>query len=81
MFVHQLAYAPDDSGVWILKAINGVARRFSSRVAALNFAMRDAAERALPGVAGVISVQGADGVWRSFDSGMKGMPLPAARHG
>lgn len=81
MFVHQVAYDPDASGVWSLKAVSGLVRRFSSRFAALAFATRDAAERVRAGAAVVIRVQGADGVWRSFDAGMKGMPLPAARAG
>lgn len=81
MFVHQVAYAPDDSGGWKLKSASGLAQRFSSRFAALAFATRDAAERARAGAAVVIRVEGADGVWRAFDDGMNGMPLPAARAG
>jgi hypothetical protein len=81
MFVHQVAYAPDASGMWSLKTISGLGQRFTSRFAALAFATRDAAERVRAGAAVVIRVEGADGVWRAFDAGMKGMPLPAARAG
>lgn len=81
MFVHQVAYSPDASGEWMLKTMSGLAQHFSSRFAALAFATRDASERVRAGAAVVIRVEGADGVWRAFDAGMKSMPLPVAHAG
>lgn len=76
MFFHQVTFAPDASGVWMLRTMSGLAQRFTSRSSALAFAAHDAAERKRCGAAVVIRVEGADGIWRSFDAGMKGMPPP-----
>jgi hypothetical protein len=80
MFFHDVPFEGGPSGMWVLKSVNGLGRRFASRCAALAFAADDAAERTRTGGAVGIRVQGADGVWRAFDARMKGMPsLPQAR--
>jgi hypothetical protein len=82
MFFHDVPFAGDPTGVWVVKAVNGFARQFTSRFAALAFATDDAAQRTRAGGAVTIRVEGADGVWRAFDARMKGMPSsPEARHG
>jgi hypothetical protein len=82
MFFHDVPYECDPTGVWVLKTVNGFARRFISRLAALAFATDDAAECARAGSAVVIRVEGADGVWRAFDARMQSLPcLPLARQG
>ncbi len=82
MFFHDVPFEGDPAGVWVVKTVNGFARRFTSRFAALAFATDDAAQRTRAGGAVTIRVEGADGVWRAFDARMKGMPSsPEARHG
>lgn len=82
MFFHDVAFEGGPTGMWVLKTMNGFARGFASRFAALSFAADDAAERTRAGSAVGIRVQGADGIWRAFDARMKGMPsLPQARQG
>lgn len=77
MFFHDVPFDGDPTGVWVLEAMNGFARRFTSRFAALAFATDDAAQRTRAGDAVIIRVEGADGVWRAFDAQIKGMPGPA----
>lgn len=74
MFFHDLPFEGDPTGVWVLRTVNGFARRFTSRFAALAFATDDAAERTSAGSPVTIRVEGADGVWRAFDARMKGVP-------
>lgn len=81
MFVHQIAYAPNASGLWMLNSISGLGRQFNSRLSALAFAEKDAGERVRGGEAVLIRVQGADSVWRSFDASMQGLSQPTARAG
>ena len=82
MFFHDVPFESDPTGVWVVKTVNGFARRFTSRFAALAFATSDAAERTHAGSAVIIRVEGADGVWRVFDAWMKGVPcLPQALQG
>ena len=82
MFFHDVPYEGNPAGVWVVKTVNGFARRFTSRFAALAFATDDAAERTRAGGDVIIRVEGADGVWRAFDARMKGVPcLPQARQG
>jgi hypothetical protein len=82
MFFHDVPFAGDPTGVWVVQAVNGFARQFTSRFAALAFATDDAAQRARAGDEVTIRVEGADGVWRAFDARIKGMPgSPEARHG
>lgn len=82
MFSHDVPYESDPTGVWVLKTVNGFARRFTSRFAALAFATDDATEHTRAGSPVIIRVEGADGVWRAFDARMQGLPsLPLAQRG
>lgn len=82
MFFHDVPFEGSPVGAWVLNMQDGLVRCFRSRHAALAFASDDAAEQERCGAKVAIRVEGADGVWRTFDAQMKGLPYGAwVRHG
>jgi hypothetical protein len=72
LVIYDIPFAPDLAGLWHVQ-INGVpTENFDSRVAAIGYAVQQS--KLLGGQGGVqvlVSVEGADGMWREFESNAK----------
>jgi hypothetical protein len=71
MIAFDIFYEARPGGMWDLRLSNESARFFPTRLAALAYAIREAGRRKSEGTLVQISVEGADGRWRAFDSEMK----------
>jgi hypothetical protein len=69
----EIPYAQLSDGTWSVSVNHAEGRHFSSRVAALSYAINEAKTLASRGIAIIISVEGADGQWRAFDDEMKSL--------
>ena len=67
----EIPYAQFSDDTWSVSVNHAESRYFSSRMAALNYAMNEARTLAIRDIAAIISVEGADGQWRDFDDDMK----------
>lgn len=67
----EIPYSQLSDGTWSVSVNHAESRHFSSRVAALNYAMSEARTLANRGFRTIVSVEGADGQWRAFDDDMK----------
>jgi hypothetical protein len=72
LVIYDIPFHPDLAGLWHVH-VNGVpTENFESRVAALGYAVQQSKLLgAQHGVQVLVSVEGADGVWREFESNAK----------
>lgn len=66
MMMFDLPYAPDEEGAYPLSINESPPLRFSSRQAALSYAVKLANQRADHGKDYAINLEGGDGKWRLF---------------
>jgi hypothetical protein len=66
MMTFDLPFAPDTQGAFALSINESPPLRFSSRGAALSYAVRLANQRIAQGLDYAINVEGGDGKWRLF---------------
>lgn len=72
LVIYDIPFHPDIAGLWHVQ-VNGVpTENFASRVEAIAYAMQQSklvgAQR---GTQVLVSVEGADGIWREFESSAK----------
>jgi hypothetical protein len=72
LVIYDIPFNPDLAGLWHVQ-LNGVpTENFDSRVAAIAYAVQQSKLLGTQGqVQVLVSVEGADGVWREFESNAK----------
>ncbi|QWT21887.1 DUF2188 domain-containing protein [Bacillus sp. NP157] len=72
LVIYDIPFHPDLAGLWHVQ-LNGVpTENFETRVAAIAYAVNQSRLIGNPGhVQVLVSVEGADGVWREFESNAK----------
>ncbi len=73
MVIFDIPYAPVHLGVWSVDVSNDGHQEFESRKDALRFAIAAALKLHQGGDETLITIEGIDGVWRSFDHLAKGV--------
>jgi hypothetical protein len=68
---YEIPFAQLSDGTWSVSVNHAEGQHFASRVAALNHALTEAKALARRGKATMISIEGADGRWRAFDTNVK----------
>ncbi|HET6432193.1 hypothetical protein [Dyella sp.] len=71
LVVLQVPFERRVDGSWVVNVRHGEDRHFRTRVAGLAFAVEEARRLSRRDVPAIVSVEGADGHWRVFDTGMK----------
>lgn len=72
MVIYDISFHPDVAGLWHVQ-VNGVpTENFETRIAAIAYAVQQSKLiGAQSGVQVLVSVEGADGIWREFESNAK----------
>ncbi|URL59871.1 DUF2188 domain-containing protein [Luteibacter flocculans] len=72
MVIYDISFHPDVAGLWHVQ-VNGVpTENFETRIAAIAYAVQQSKLLGTqPGVQVLVSVEGADGIWREFESNAK----------
>lgn len=72
MVIYDISFHPDVAGLWHVQ-VNGVpTENFETRIAAIAYAVQQSKLiGAQAGLQVLVSVEGADGIWREFESNAK----------